>query len=658
MNSLLLSFLPSLGMALLHVLWQALLIATVTALALRALRGAKAQTRYLVCCSALLACAALPVTYVLTHSDANNRHPSSLSILSIATLTGANDVNAMASRSPFDTQSKVGQMLVTLEQQMKRVVVDTPQLLWCWALGVAVMALRMALGLFWVRNLVAHAQLKTYPEWQKKLNQFAQQMGMQREIRMGISDDISAPVTAGWWRPMVIVPTSLFSAMPVDLLEALLAHEIAHIKRYDYVVNLLQSAIEIFLFYHPAVWWLSKQIRIEREQIADDLAAGLLGEPRRLALALSELDQIQFNFVQAANGGNLMSRITRLVRPDVPTKTLPWKMLVSMIGLSTACVVLYAQANVMEQNSAVKAPATPDAPPAPKSPPAPPAPAPAPAPAQVSIPAPPVPVSMPTPSAPPAPPLEPRPPKASKKESGDFALIKILNANSTNITSNGKFDQAEIALLKGKSKDETLWFRDNGTLYAIRDQATLNRVRQAYQPMEELGKEMKVRGNKMDIYGKLMNQISKEMRNVSLDIQPVEQEKLKDFEERMKPLFVKMAAQITEAEANLKSARNDEERAQFQKEISKLGKMSKFMNEEIQLRRDDLIGKQVVEERPSIQELSNRMNIIAKPMDQLGKEMNQLGEQMNQLSKQADNEVRELIQAAKQKGLVTPLEKM
>ena len=369
MNTLLLSFLPILGMALLHVLWQALLIAMLTALALRALRGAKAQTRYLVCCSALLACAALPVAYVVTHSDANNMNPSSLNTLSIETLTGQNDVNSLASRFPFDTQSKVGQMLVTLEQQMKRVVVDTPQLLWCWALGVAVMALRMALGLFWVRNLVAHAQLKTYPEWQKKLNQFAQQMGIQREIRMGVSNQISAPVTAGWWRPIVIVPSSLFSAMPVDLLEALLAHEIAHIKRYDYVVNLLQSAIEIFLFYHPAVWWLSKQIRIAREQIADDLAAGLLGEPRRLALALSELEQFQFShpqLAQAAHGGNLMSRITRLVRPEVPTKTLPWKMLVSMIGLSTACVVLYAQANVMEQNSAVKAPATPVAPPAPR----------------------------------------------------------------------------------------------------------------------------------------------------------------------------------------------------------------------------------------------------------------------------------------------------
>ena len=125
-------------------------------------------------------------------------------------------------------------------------------------------------------------------------------------------------MTAGWWKPIVILPSSLLTGMPVELIEALLAHEVAHVKRMDYLVNLFQSAIEIALFYHPAVWWISKQIRIEREQIADDLAAGLLGEPRRLALALSELEQFQFSHPQpalSAHGGNLMSRIKRLVRP-------------------------------------------------------------------------------------------------------------------------------------------------------------------------------------------------------------------------------------------------------------------------------------------------------------------------------------------------------
>ena len=97
----------------------------------------------------------------------------------------------------------------------------------------------------------------------------------------------------------------------------------AHIKRFDYVVNLLQSAIEIVLFYHPAVWWISKQIRIEREQIADDLAAGLLGEPRRLALCTVRAGAVPVHQPQpalSAQGENLMLRIKRLIKPELSAK--------------------------------------------------------------------------------------------------------------------------------------------------------------------------------------------------------------------------------------------------------------------------------------------------------------------------------------------------
>ncbi|HXA48397.1 MAG TPA: M56 family metallopeptidase [Burkholderiaceae bacterium] len=139
--------------------------------------------------------------------------------------------------------------------------------------------------------------------------------------------------------------------MPPDLLEALLAHEVAHIKRFDYLINFIQSTVEILLFYHPVVWWISGRIRREREQIADDLAAGILGEPRRLALALRELEQFQFStthLAQAASGGNLMFRIQRLLRPNV--QPISWK-----TGISAASVLLASAAFCA--NAAVSDPA-------------------------------------------------------------------------------------------------------------------------------------------------------------------------------------------------------------------------------------------------------------------------------------------------------------
>jgi D-alanyl-D-alanine endopeptidase (penicillin-binding protein 7) len=126
--------------------------------------------------------------------------------------------------------------------------------------------------------------------------------------------------------------------MPPALLEALLAHELGHVQRHDYLVNLVQNVIEALLFYHPAVWWISHRIRLEREQIADDFAARWLGEPRRLARALSELERLQFSrhhLAQAAAGGDLAARIRRLLRPD--PRALDWRAAIPVLGLVLAC---------------------------------------------------------------------------------------------------------------------------------------------------------------------------------------------------------------------------------------------------------------------------------------------------------------------------------
>ena len=168
---------------------------------------------------------------------------------------------------------------------------------------------------------------------------------MHRRVQLRVVEDIHSPMTLSCFRPLVLIPASLLTGMPSDLLEALIAHEVAHISRFDYAVNLLQNLIEMLLFFHPAVWWISKKIRIERENIADDLAARVLGEPRRLALALQELEHFQFTnpqLAQAAHGGNLMSRIKRLLRPEV--QAIHWKAAVTVLGMTVACFGLVAHA--------------------------------------------------------------------------------------------------------------------------------------------------------------------------------------------------------------------------------------------------------------------------------------------------------------------------
>lgn len=327
------AFIAMLGATLVHFLWQGLLIGCATAVVLALLRNSRAEYRYLVACTALLACLAWPALGLVERLG-----------------NGAAAPGEAAGMMQFAVRNMVGNgQLIDLGAAVRSIVS-------VWALCAAVLSVRMALGLLWIertlrRNASRHDPVQA--RWQARLSQMAQAFGITRQVRLRIVEVLASPVTAGWWRPVVLVPAALAARMPPDLLEALLAHELAHVRRHDYLVNLLQNVIETLLFYHPAVWWLSNSIRAERELIADDFAARQLGEPRRLALALSELERLQFSthhLAQAANGGNLMDRIKHLMRPA--PQALNWKAAIPMLGLALACVAIYAEATSAEATTA------------------------------------------------------------------------------------------------------------------------------------------------------------------------------------------------------------------------------------------------------------------------------------------------------------------
>jgi D-alanyl-D-alanine endopeptidase (penicillin-binding protein 7) len=310
------------GWTLVDFLWQGTLIGCATALGLVALRNAKPEQRYLLACSALLLCLLWPAVELW----------SRLGEVSAGSGSRIETARLIASAAVGPDAHWLGY----LQARLAWVVA-------AWAACALALALRMTFGLIWINRVTE--QNKPDRHWQARLDQLAHRLGVTREVRLRVVDGLASPVTAGWWRPVVLVPASLVSGMPPDLLEALLAHELAHVRRVDYLVNLGQNVVETLLFYHPAVWWISNRIRIEREQIADDIAARALGEPRRLARALSELERFQFSthhLAQAANGGDLMSRIKRLVRPD--TQALDWKAAIPVLGLAALCMGMVANA--------------------------------------------------------------------------------------------------------------------------------------------------------------------------------------------------------------------------------------------------------------------------------------------------------------------------
>lgn len=309
------SLVSSIGWTLLHFIWQGALIGCATAIALAAMRGARPERRYAVACGALMLCVAWPAIELVSRLSGSAAAGEAVR-LTMQSVSGSNAADAGA--------------LAWLQAKLGWIVMG-------WAACACALTLRMGMGLWWIGRLANRDG--AHPHWQSRVSAIARQFGITREVRLRVVDRLASPITAGWWRPVVLVPASLIAGMPPDLLEALLAHEMGHIRRFDYLVNLGQNVVETLLFYHPAVWWISGRIRAEREQIADDLAAAHLGDARRLALALSELEKLQFSgqhLAMAANGGELVARIRRLLRPDA--QALNWKAAIAMCAMATPCL--------------------------------------------------------------------------------------------------------------------------------------------------------------------------------------------------------------------------------------------------------------------------------------------------------------------------------
>ena len=308
-----------LGWAILHSLWKDSLLGGATALALWRLRQSSAQVRYVVACLGLLLSLLVPV------------------------------VDAWRGMAAYREAAQWLPLWQALQpaQQAGLAAILTPALPWlvgAWLIGVSLMLLRLTLGVIWVQRLAATGEAWLDERWLLTVKRLAARMDIAKPLAMRLHDTITSPMTAGWLRPLVLIPAALLVHLPAEQLEALLAHELAHIKRRDYLVNLLQSLVEALLFYHPVIWWLSRRIRAEREQVADDLAVQAIDDRRSLALALQALDQHQAaQLVQAANGGQLLDRIRHLVRPGRQTRG--WRIALPLAGIVLASLAIHAMTN-------------------------------------------------------------------------------------------------------------------------------------------------------------------------------------------------------------------------------------------------------------------------------------------------------------------------
>jgi beta-lactamase regulating signal transducer with metallopeptidase domain len=305
------------GWALLQFLWQGALVALGTAAALALLRGRAASTRYLVACAALALMLILPVITVLRGAGDRPLSTWSSGLTSaeperIAPKAGAGPQVFPATLA--DVSKEMARSSRLRWQEVARPFL--PQIAMIWFVGVLFLSMRLARSWNQLRHIARHGTAPAPARWQIMVSELMKRMQIRRSVRLLSSTLNQVPAAFGWLRPVILVPMSALNNLSVQQMESILAHELAHIRRHDYLVNLLQSAVEILLFYHPAVWWVSARMRVERENCCDDIAVEICGDVKTYARALVELEELRRApaLVVAANGGSLLVRIRRLLQ--------------------------------------------------------------------------------------------------------------------------------------------------------------------------------------------------------------------------------------------------------------------------------------------------------------------------------------------------------
>ncbi|MEM6700547.1 MAG: M56 family metallopeptidase, partial [Bacteroidota bacterium] len=297
-----------LGWTLIHSLWQIGLVAIVLQIVLHFVPQRNALVRYNLSLFSLLVIAvwtAVTFGQQLQGVDFTSNASSEGVLIALPTLDAPTIPQAM------DMDVLISMFAAQLNDYL-------PLLSSVWLLGITFLLVRLLLNYKQLHRLdQQHVQLPS-TEWLDQLNHFCERLGITRKVKLLLSERISEPITFRHFRPVVLMPASMMTGLSAAQIETLLLHELAHIRRHDYIINLFQSVLEILFFFHPAVWWISRIVREEREHCCDDLVLQHQQHPMLYAEALLQIQanhySLKTNLAMSAKGNHkpFTTRIQRL----------------------------------------------------------------------------------------------------------------------------------------------------------------------------------------------------------------------------------------------------------------------------------------------------------------------------------------------------------
>ena len=345
-----------LGLTLLHSLWQITLVSAGLLVALRILNGRAPNIRYGVSLAALGIAFVLPAITFVQISTGPRTDPFTNSVVAKTTSRQFSNGGFGNDQQPTDPSAvepeQYTQNITSFLGLRRYLDTQVPNLLpfavGLWLIGVAFFALRLGGGIWQLRIYKTRDVEQVDRPWEQNFVSLCEKLVVTDRVKFLRSLRVQTPIAIGFFKPVIIVPASLFLQMHPRELETIIAHELLHIRRYDPVVNVFQSLIETLFFYHPGVWWISGQVSREREFAADADVLRLFEDSHlTYAKALANLEEIRFKtprLATAANGGNLMQRIERILKieTEVGRATSAWTATLALLLTSAVLLAVFS----------------------------------------------------------------------------------------------------------------------------------------------------------------------------------------------------------------------------------------------------------------------------------------------------------------------------
>jgi len=303
------------GLTVMHSLWIGAIISGLTAILFAFIRKST-HARYIIATTGLVIIFISSLIIFVNIKDST--HQWLRDDVMIPGVSKFQSINENYHQGKLSGGFNISGSILGITRDAERLFINHSELIvLIWIIGVLILGAKFTGAYIYANRFRKRCTIDIPDIWTVRIEKIAEKINLKTKIRAVKSAFVRIPFVTGWLKPVVILPASVLSGIPVEQVEAIIAHELAHIKRNDYLVNIFQSFIEIIMFFNPSVWWISDIIRKERENCCDDIALAAGTKSLVYVKALASMQEISLSPPAPAiaikrNNNKLINRIKRI----------------------------------------------------------------------------------------------------------------------------------------------------------------------------------------------------------------------------------------------------------------------------------------------------------------------------------------------------------